>query len=154
MIFVRFDPVRIFVFIIFLVPTAVFSQTDFNTRYFTITSESLPEIQDISTFKLYTAPFVKRSIKDFQMNADNYRQTVDMTSVVNEDFVNSPQNVDLKTIQSQYFSFGNTPAYVSDGSTKVKNTVYKEMRGLTFLDACPPFGICPRCAPYRVGRGY
>jgi hypothetical protein len=137
-----------------MLPLALWSQTDFNTRYFTITAKSLPEVDALSSFDFNTTPFVKRSLKEFQMNAENYRQSVDMASVVNDDYARAPQNVNIKAIESKYYNFGNSSGYVTDGTTRVKNTVYKEMRGLSFVDACPPFGICPRCAPYRVGQGY
>lgn len=143
-----------YLIILLFFPCLLVGQTDFNTRYFTITSESLPEIEELSTFTFNTTPFVKRSLNEFQMNEDNYRRSVDMASVVNDEYNRTPQNVNIKEIQSKYYSFGNSSGYVSDGTTRVENTVYKEMRGLSFVDACPPFGICPRCAPYRVGRGY
>ena len=61
----------------------------------------------------------------------------------------------VKDIYPKYESlvYGNR-SYNPDGSTKVKNIAYKDAsRGFLFADSCPPYGVCPRCAPYRI-NGY
>jgi len=141
-------------FILILLPLTCFSQLGFETRYFTINSESLPRVEDLSNFTFNKTPFVKRSLNEFQMNANNYRKTVDMALVVNKENNYVSGNVNIASIQSEFYRFGTPTNYLSDGTTRVKNTVYKEMKGLDLLSSCPPYGICARCASYRVGRGY
>ncbi len=141
-------------FVLLLLPLVAFGQLDFESRYFTITSKLLPEVEALSTFTFDSTPFVKRTLNEFQMNVSNYRKLVDMVSVVNKENMYVRDNVDIDAIQAEFYSFGIPTSYLSDGTTRVTNTVYKEMKGLYILNSCPPFGICSRCAPYRVGRGY
>lgn len=140
-----------------LCPWLGLAQYDFDSRYFTIDAESLPEIEDLtaSSFTLNKAPLLPAKLKTFQMNAENYRQPVDMATVVNENQKFVQRKVDVLPLQFKALGIkpGNS-IYQSDGSSGVKNIVYKEVRGLDILDPCPPFGVCARCAPYRVGRGY
>lgn len=145
------------IFILVLCPWVGLAQYDFDSRYFTINAESLPEIEDLtsSSFTLNKAPLLATKLKTFQMNAENYRQPVDMAAVVNDNQKFIQRKVDVLPLQLK--ALGIKPGnglYQSDGSSGVKNIVYKEVRGLDILNPCPPFGICPRCAPYRVGRGY
>jgi hypothetical protein len=136
-------------------PLTVFSQQDFSTRYFTINSESLPQLEQLTVYNLKPVnAFEKIGLNKFQMNVDNYRTSVDMVGAVEQESNYVPANVNVQEIQSEFFSFGAQNNYRSDGKTRVKNSVYKEMRGLDLMDPCPPFGICARCAPYRVGRGF
>lgn len=140
--------------LIILFPLTLIGQLDLDTRYFTITQQSLPEVEALSTFTFEKTPFVKRSLNEFEMNAVNYRKAVDMASVVNEDANYEQKYVNVKAIQSEFYGFGAPNTYQSDGTTRTKNIVYKEMRGLEFVGTCPPFGVCARCAPYRIGRGF
>lgn len=49
--------------------------------------------------------------------------------------------------------YGGSSSYQADGSSKVKNIAYKDAaRGFFVGESCPPNGICPRCAPMRMGR--
>ena len=141
--------------ILFCLPISLMSQNDFSTRYFTINSNSLPQLEELTiySFKAETS-FKKIGLNDFQMNVDNYRANVDMVSAIQNEQAYVPANVNVKEIRSEFFGFGARSSYLSDGKTRVTNSVYKEMRGLDLMDPCPPFGICARCAPYRVGRGF
>jgi len=131
------------------------SQNDFSTRYFTINSNSLPQLEELTIYSFKAeASFKKIGLNDFQMNVDNYRANVDMVSAIQTEQAYVPANVNVKEIQSEFYGFGGSSNYLSDGKTRVTNSVYKEMRGLDLMDPCPPFGICARCAPYRVGRGF
>lgn len=145
------------IYLLFLFPLVVGAQYDFDTRYFTINASSLPEIEDLSasSFSLEKEPFIMDKLRTFQMNAENYRQPIDMVTAINDSQRFIERSAYPASIQQQLYGFSvSAGAYQSDGTTTVKNIAYKEMRGLDFLDACPPFGICGRCAPYRVGRGY
>ncbi|WP_339831832.1 hypothetical protein [uncultured Altibacter sp.] len=145
-------------YLLFLLPFLASAQYDFETRYFTITAESLPEIEDLTTasFSLDNAPVLSTKLKTFQMNTENYRQPVDMITAIaeNENFVQ--RKVDTAPLLQKEFGFTVTGqgVYPADAASGVKNIAYKEVRGLDLLDPCPPVGICSRCAPYRVGRGY
>ena len=139
-----------------MIPLLALGQNDFDTRYFTINSESLPSVEEL-TIVNFDPPLKqeKTNLKNFfNISVDNYRSSVDMAGAIADDLQPTRSFVDIQEIQSDFYGFGADPNYRSDGKTRVKNTVYREMRGLSLLDPCPPFGICGRCAPYRVGRGF
>ena len=100
--------------------------------------------------------FTLRKFSDFnKITAENYWQPVDMMAALEgEQQLKRQNNYNVEALQQQYNNRLGAKAYAPDGSTKVTNPVYKEQRGLNFVNSCPPFGICPRCAPYRIGRGY
>ena len=144
------------VLLLFLLPVVAVSQYDFETRYFTIDASSLPEVDDLVSISLFKTPTpLNYKVPDFKVNENNYRTPVDMMTAISEKerFFNRKQEYDVSAIQSQYAGIGGTKV-LSDGKTTVTNTVYKEARGLQLVDPCPPVGICPRCAPYRIRRGY
>ncbi|GAB5400255.1 MAG: hypothetical protein Aureis2KO_18400 [Aureisphaera sp.] len=145
--------------LLLLLPVLGWGQYDFETRYFKIDATSLPGISEEYTLNLdfESAPnFQNKNIKDFfKVTVENYYEPVSMSEAYSETLQYRNNNVDVEQLQAQYGgASGGTAQYGADGATKVRNTVYKEQRGLDFLDPCPPFGICGRCAPYRVGRGY
>ena len=153
------------IFILIILPVLAQAQFDFDSRYFTINAASLPEAPKLNetvelkklseetstSFTLDNTPTFAATLNSFKINASNYWQPVDMMGALNtvENYVDT--TLDVAPLKSQNYGFS---GYAADGSTKVKNMVYKEVRGLDLLDPCPPFGICPRCAPYRAARGY
>ncbi len=147
-------------YILFLFPLVVWSQYDFETRYFSINATALPDMPEEYSVNLSfesTPKFQKKSINDFfKVTVENYYEPVSMSEAYEETMqYRDNSSVSAEQLQSQYGTItGGTAQYGADGASKVKNTVYKEQRGLSFLDPCPPFGVCSRCAPYRVGRGY
>lgn len=143
----------------FLFPLSVLAQYDFESRYFTIDAKSLPEVPELSAFDINFGPkrdFSIRNITDFnKVTSNNYWEAVDMAAAIEkQEKFKTNNNYNVEALQQQYYAFGGNAQYNPDGSTKVTNFVYKEQRGLDMLDPCPPFGICARCAPYRVGRGF
>lgn len=144
--------------ILFVVPTALVAQADFETRYFTITATSLTPIEELSVFDIsFDVPkkFEKKKLSDFnKVTSNNYWQAVDMAEALSQSEKYQKAEMDLGKLQSKTFARSGTNQYGADASTSVQNFVYKEQRGLDLLDPCPPFGICSRCAPYRVGRGF
>jgi hypothetical protein len=130
------------IFLLFLFPLSTVAQYDFETRYFTINAESLPEVEDLLSFTLSPSPLVKRNLNEFQMNAENYRKPVDMATAMESRKNYEAQTFDVSSIRITAYGFGDTAQYSADSSTKIKNIAYKEQRGLDFLDPCPPFGIC------------
>ncbi len=145
-------------FIFALIPGISIAQYDFDTRYFTIDAGSLPDVEELTSFDLqFETPssFDIDALKNYdKVTANNYWQPVDMAKAVDEIERYQQNEFDLNRLQSKMFARGGTAQYGTDAASAVKNTVYREQRGLDFLDPCPPFGICSRCAPYRVGRGF
>lgn len=140
-------------FLVLLLPALAVAQNDFETRYFTINATSLPDVTDLMEFSFDESPIVKRSLNEFDMNVQNYRKPVDMASVVGAQKRSfATKEYSIEGLQSQYNGFGSAAQYSPDGSTQLVNPVYKDMSGFNAADTCPPFGICPRCAHYRVGR--
>ena len=141
------------------------AQYDFDSRYFTINASSLPEVGPVndftkpasfaSKFSLDAAPtIVNGATPSFKLTTQNYRTQVDMATAVTQltKFVNTATEV--TPIQARAYGFTGFSGYGADKSSGVKNMVYKEQKGLNLLDPCPPIGICPRCAPYKIARGY
>ncbi len=145
-------------FLLCLFPALVFGQYDFETRYFTIDAATLPEVPEITSFQLnwnLSASSEIKSFSDFnRVTANNYWEAVDMAAALEEKDSFKKAEVSVKALNQKFSALGGNAQYQSDGSTKVRNQVYKEQRGLDLIDPCPPFGICPRCAPYRIGRGF
>ena len=144
--------------ILLILPLTMLGQYDFDTRYFTIDAESLPEVPEISSIQLERNSrndFSIRTFSDFnRVTANNYWEAVDMAAALEKKEGFKKSEVSVKALNQKFSVFGGGTQYERDGSTKVKNQVYKEQRGLDLIDPCPPFGICPRCAPYRIGRGF
>lgn len=140
---------KILVLVLTLLPLLSWAQFDFETRYFTIDATSLPEVNVLETFMELNSNSFFTKLPEFKMNNDNYQKEVNMGEVLyaSEKFVNS--NYEVKAIEAKNFGFS-TSQYKADASSAVKNFVYKPASG----DPCPPFGICAKCAPYRVGRRY
>lgn len=148
-------------FILVFLPLSVCAQYDFDSRYFTIDATSLSEVPELSAFEIdfgSKRDFSIRKITDFnRVTENNYWQAVDMAAAIEKkESYKSNNNYNVEALQRQYYGFSGTSnaQYEADGSTKVTNFVYREQRGLDMLDPCPPFGICGRCAPFRVGRGF
>ena len=135
-----------------LFPALAVAQYDFDTRYFTMDATALPEIESLTTFSLATTSKFSKKLPTFKMSRENYQQPVNMFEAVTsqQQYVNSELQIMLDA--KEYGSGG----YQTDGTTTVTNLAYKEATrgGLDFVSPCPPTGICPRCAPYRVGRGF
>ena len=144
---------------LFIFPIFVFAQNDLESRFFTISSESLPVVESLSadaSFSLDSAPSLFNTpLRTFKMNVQNYRESVDMmTAIANKErFVTRDMNV--AALNSKYTGLGGNEQYQSDGSTTVYNRVYKESRG---LDLFSPYNlnsynsnyICESCLPYRA----
>ena len=145
---------RRWLFILTLLPLSALGQYDFENRFLRMEANALPEIESISGISLYNGPATTYSakLKTFQMDARNYRQQVDMMAAVESQSSFKRQEYDLSFLQEQFYGY--SESYQTDGATSVKNSVYQEMRGLDLVNSCPPTGICARCAPYRLGRGF
>lgn len=132
-----------------LLPVIATGQYDFETRYFTMTAESLPETKELSSFDYdfgEQRSFKKMRITDFnKVTANNYWQPVDMMTALEEKSTLTDQpSVNLpKLNQKEFgFSFSVNGSNSFDGTTShgVRNTVYKEARSVFF---CSPNGYYP-----------
>lgn len=142
-------------YILLFVTGLVHAQYDLDTRYFTIDAESLPamEVSEEYNFSIKKGPklFSDLPLPTSKITAQNYWQSVNMMEVIEKEktFVDTKsQALSLNGIR---YGFSDSNA---ERGGKLTNFVYKESNGLSLIDPCPPFGICPRCAPYRVSRGY
>ena len=146
------------------------SQFDFDSRYFTINASSLPEApkfeltptfekmlslsdkadEKSGSFSLDNTPTFAATLSAMKMDSSNYWEPVDMMGAASASSNRLSTKWDIAPLKSETYGYG---VYSADASSKVKNSVYVEVRGLDLLSPCPPYGICPRCAPYRA-RGY
>ena len=155
-----------FLFILAFLPLIAVAQFDFDSRYFTIDETSLPEapqFQESSlnvigvenkvtgSFTLDNTPTFAATMSSIKISSTNYWEPVDMMSVVSATQNYIDTNFDVAPLRAK--AYGNY-SYSADGASKVKNAVYMEVRGLDLLAPCPPYGICPRCAPYRAAGRY
>jgi len=134
--------------LIFL-PALAVGQFDFETCYFTIDSESLPDMPELSTLDMdfvETPSFQKKRISDFaKVTAKNYWQAVDMASVLEKEskmLDYSPINLPVLDQKEFGFSFSVNGSNSFDGTSRhgIKNIAYKEVRSIYF---CWPSGYYP-----------
>jgi hypothetical protein len=136
-------------YLLIFLPTLAIGQFDFETRYFTIDSESLPEMPEISTFDMdfvEASSFQKKRISDFtKVTAKNYWQAVDMASVLKKESATldySLINLPVLNQKEFGFSFSVNGSNSFDGTSGygIKNIAYKELRSIYF---CSPSGYYP-----------
>ncbi len=145
--------------LIVLFPLMASAQLDFETNKFKLDFVKLPEIESLMTNSLpsnsdFSNKYSKK-LPSFKLSKENYREPVSMYEAMSasESYVKSDLKISLDP--KEYGVFSGNSGYTSDDATMVKNTVYKDAaRGFFFADSCPPYGICPRCAPYKTGRRY
>lgn len=146
-------------FLLFLIPFLGTAQLDFETNKMKLDFVNLPELESLMSNPLPSksdfSNIYSKKLPSFKLSRENYREPVSMyEAVVNsENFVQSSIQISLNP--KELGLFGGNSNYNADGSTKVKNLVYEDARrGFLFADSCPPYGICARCAPSRIGRRY
>jgi len=136
-------------YILIFLPALAIGQFDFETRYFTFDSESLPDMPDLSSLDMdfsETRSFEKKSISDFtKVTAKNYWQAVDMASVLEKESTKleySPINLPVLDQKEFGFSFSVNGNNSFDGTSRygIRNIAYKEMRSIYF---CSPSGNYP-----------
>lgn len=148
-------------FLIFLFPLALSAQLDLEKYRGKLNYVDLPIVEDVvgNPF-LNSGPVVKnnrlRKLPSFRLSKQNFREPVGMLEAITaSENYKKPSDITLNINPKDYGVYGGNSRYSSDASSKVKNEAYREAtRGFYVADACPPFGICPRCAPYRIGRRY
>ncbi|MDN3724042.1 hypothetical protein QRD02_06580 [Aequorivita sp. SDUM287046] len=145
-------------FLLLFFPIMASAQLDFESNKFKLDFVKLPEVESLmSTTLPSNTDFSKKissKLPSFKLDKNNYRQPVSMYDAMaaNENYVQSKIQISLDP--KEYGVYGGNSSYTPDGSTKVKNIAYKDAsRGFLIADSCPPYGVCPRCAPYRI-NGY
>ncbi|MBL4662542.1 MAG: hypothetical protein JKY22_03040 [Flavobacteriaceae bacterium] len=128
-------------FILLLLPALVMGQYDFETRYFTMTDESLPEISSFDINFGENLTFEKVSFYNYsKVTVKNYYQPVDMMSALETQtsLLEAP-NVNIPKLNQKEFGFsfsvnGNNSR---EGTLNygIRNNVYKESRSVFF---CAP----------------
>lgn len=149
----------VLLFFFVVIGWSAYGQDDFQSIDFVaIPADGLTEVPEFDALQFKFTPtsefFGIKKISDFnRVTTANFRETVDMASVLQQKASLQNNTFDLSRLQNE-FNTGNNRTYTSDGATRVQNTVYREQVGLDLLSPCPPTGICSRCAPYRIGRGF
>lgn len=140
---------KLLTYILIFLPTLAIGQFDFETRYFKMDAESLPEMPELSSFDYDfgdTPSFEKKHISDFtKITAKNYWQPVDMAMVLERESAKldySPINLPALDRKEFGFSFSVNGSNSFDGISRhgIKNIAYKEMRSIYF---CSPSGNYP-----------
>lgn len=144
-------------FILVLFPLLAFGQLDFESYKGKLNFVDLPAVQEVVTNPFLSAKPTKtnnslRKLPSFRLSKDNFREPVSVFDAMaaSQQYVKSDLKINIDP--KEYTVYGGNSNYAPDGSTKVKNSVYKDASGFYYSDSCPPYGICPRCAPYRIGR--
>lgn len=145
-------------FLLLLFPLIASAQLDFESNKYKLDFVSLPEVESLMSTSLPSdsgfSKKISNKLPSFKMNKNNYREPVSMYDAMaaSENYVKSDIQISLDP--KEYGVYGGNSSYSADGSTKVKNIAYKDAsRGFLVTDSCPPYGVCPRCAPYRI-NGY
>lgn len=144
--------------IIFLFPVLATAQLDFESYKGKLNFVELPIIKEVVSNPFLDAKPAStnnqlRRLPSFRLNKENFREPVSVFDAMaaSENYVKSDLKVTIDP--REYGLSGGNSRYTPDGATKVTNTVYKDAAsGFFYSDSCPPHGICPRCAPYRIGR--
>lgn len=144
-------------FFSFLFPLAVSAQLDFESYKGKLNFVELPVVPDVfdTPISILKSKTATTRFSNFQLNRHNFREPVNMMEamIAAESFQET--SIELSIDPREYGVYGGNSSYSADSATKVKNTAYKDAaRGFFVADHCPPFGMCPRCAPYRMGRRF
>ncbi|MAT90341.1 MAG: hypothetical protein CMC35_06570 [Flavobacteriaceae bacterium] len=147
---------RWLVFLVILFPSLAGAQSDFESNFIRIEATALPEIEDLSSWKLRTKTTMSFStkLKTLRMNTQNYRLPVDMAAAMEQQHGYVSPDFDMSKLDAAYRNVGADATYVSDGKTKVKNTVYTDMRNLSYRPAFTPFGYYSRNSVFSIDQGY
>lgn len=145
-------------FLFLFLPLLASAQLDFESNKGKLNFVSLPEVENIFDSPLqgndYFVKKYSRKLPSFKLSKENYRQPVSMSEAFAASQTYAESNLKPTiNVKALGISGGNSN-YSSDSSTKVKNAVYKDASSGFYFHGCPPFGVCPRCAPYRLGRSY
>lgn len=123
-------------------------------KMFLSNSESLRDIpMDIKFLNKYS-----RKAFSFKLSKENFREPVSMADALasSGNYVESKIQTSLNA--KNFGISAGSSSYAPDGSTKVKNFVYKDAsRGFIYTDFYTPYtpnGEYRRFSPYRMGNSY
>lgn len=134
-------------------PLMVSAQLDFETYKGKLNFIELPAVNTLPELPTILERSVSSSnpFSVFRLNRQNFREPVSMMDAMMAMEQTPQSNLQINIDPREYGVLGGSSSYTPDGSTQVKNAAYKEAsRGFYVADTCPPFGICPRCAPYKL----
>lgn len=163
---------KITLYLFLIISFVGFGQNDFESRYYTINAESLPDVPQVptllmelnknkkttkGTFTLGASPSYQETKNEFTINSSNYWQPVDMTQALTSNTVpydNSQFTVNQ--LQKKQFGFtisgngGETTFDFGDGESRVQNSVYTKQRPFYIEE---PTRRIYRPRPYPFYRG-
>lgn len=146
-------------FLLLFFPLIASAQLNFESYKGKLNFVELPVVQNVVasplSFQSNEVSNNSRRLPSFKLSKKNYREPVSVFEAMAaaESYVKSDLQLNLNA--KEFGIYAGSSSYSSDSSTKVKNVAYKDAtRGFLFADSCPPNGICPRCAPYRMGGRY
>jgi hypothetical protein len=161
-------------YIFLLISFVSFSQNDFDSRYYTIDGESLPEIPQIPTllmelnkskniingsFTLGASPSYQETRNTFTISSSNYWQPVDMTqALASKKVPYDNSQFKVQQLQKKQFGFsvsgngGETSFDFGDGETRVQNSTYQNQQRPFYIEEPQRRAFRPRAYPfYRNG---
>ncbi|CAM3384983.1 hypothetical protein [Aequorivita lipolytica] len=147
-------------FLIIIFPLITSAQLDFETNKYKLDFVKLPEIESLMSTSLPSNSDFSRKISSklpsFKMNKNNYREPVSMYEAMaaTENYVQS--NIRISLDPKEYGVYGGNSSYSTDGSTQVRNIVYKESRGFLRPELMHySYGLNqrPRRSGFYVGYG-
>lgn len=144
-------------FILFLFPLMLSAQLDVETYMGRLNFVELPLVEEafVLPSRLEKSASPDNPFSVFRLNRQNFREPVSMMDAFLMEEQTKKSSIELNIDPRSYGVFAGNSSYTPDGSTKINNSAYKEAaRGFYVTDNCPPFGICPRCAPYRYRMRY
>ncbi len=146
-------------FLLLFFPLVTSAQLDFESYKGKLDFVHLPEIEGLSSIPFTSEnTFIKnhsKQLPSFRLSKENFRTPVSMREAMEttESYVKSDLKISLDP--REYGVYSNS-SYTPDSSTKVRNTVYKDVgRGFLFPDIYSPYGVggYPYYSSYRIGRG-
>ena len=110
--------------------------------------EDEPDIFSEEYNFVYTGNYPLSPI-NFNTQVNSYWEPVDMMAAISQQNTEQRRAVELRPVRVKSFGFSTRSSYSADKQSKVNNIVYKDMRGLQFVDPFQRPGLCWRCSPYR-----
>lgn len=98
-------------------------------------------------------------LPSFRLSKENYREPVSMSEAMSTSENYAESDIQMSLNAKFYGISAGNSIYPADGSSKVRNIVYKDVsRGFLYPDLYTRngwgFGVYPTYSPYRVGRSY
>jgi len=124
---------------------------EFETHFFRIDAESLPEVSDFTLGIFTPLKNSKVTLKEIRLtlDEDEFWVPVDMVAAVNRtNHLKSKARAEAYIPKSLQNFKASKRSYTTDGASKVTNIVYKDARSTN------PFYYCSRSSPNRFSNRY